>query len=201
MLLLTGIFISSALSIQCGPAVSPVTTQAIIQVESGGNPFAIGDNTVRKSFAPRSKIEAIGLATTLLSQGHNIDIGLMQINSQHLNPMKLSVSELFDPCTNIRIGTSILADFYRLHDTIPDKNQVLFRALSSYNTGSAWRGPGYINKILAQVNAPYRVRLKKDVLRSSRTDRPPFKSSPKIRPESSPLFFSGIECDPEIRWK
>lgn len=201
MLLLALAFISSALCAQCGPAVSPVTTQAIIKVESGGNPFAIRNNTTRKSYAPKTKIEAIRLATTFLAQGHNIDIGLMQINSQHLKPMKLTLPELFAPCTNIRVGTSILADFYHLHDTIPDKNQVLFRALSSYNTGSAWRGPGYINKILAQVNAPYRVRLKNEGLSPSQGAQGFPKSSSKIRPESSPLFFSGTEFDSEIRYK
>jgi len=137
--------------------VDPSTTQAIIQVESGGNPFSIGDNTTRKSYSPRTKEEAIDLASNLLANGHSIDMGLMQVNSCHIRSMRLCLDDLFDPCKNISVGTRILADCYRRFDNQPDKTIVLFKALSAYNTGSAWKGPGYINKILKAANAPYRV--------------------------------------------
>jgi type IV secretion system protein VirB1 len=157
MFLLSGLIFIASLYSQCGPSVDPATTQAIIQVESGGDPFAIGDNTLKKSFSPRTKTEAIALASYLLANGHSIDMGLMQVNSCHIKTMRLSLDELFDPCNNISIGTSILADFYKRYDNEADKNIVLFKALSAYNTGSAWKGPGYINRILKAANAPYRV--------------------------------------------
>ncbi|RQW86456.1 MAG: hypothetical protein EHM79_09620 [Geobacter sp.] len=147
----------TSLCSQCGPAVAPSTTQAIIRVESGGNPYAIGDNTLKKSFAPKSKQAAVHMAADLLAQGHNLDMGLMQVNSCHLKTMKFTLEEIFEPCRNITIGTTILADFYRRNNTGEDKYLVLFKALSAYNTGSAWRGPGYVNKILKAAGAPYRV--------------------------------------------
>jgi type IV secretion system protein VirB1 len=147
----------TSLCSQCGPAVAPSTTQAIIRVESGGNPYVINDNTLKQSFSPKSKKEAIQLAADLLAQGHNLDMGLMQVNSCHLKTMKITLEEIFEPCRNITIGTTILADFYRRNNTGEDKNLVLFKALSAYNTGSAWRGPGYVNKILKAAGAPYRV--------------------------------------------
>lgn len=156
-MLLGSLLLITSLYSQCGPTVDPSTTQAIIQVESGGNPYAIGDNTLKKSFAPQSKQAAVHLAASLLAQGHNLDMGLMQVNSCHLKTMKFSLDEVFDPCRNIAIGTTILADFYRRHNTGEDKNLVLFKALSAYNTGSAWRGPGYVNKILKAAGAPYRI--------------------------------------------
>lgn len=156
MFLIGVVLYTSAMLAECGPAVSPETTQAIIQVESGGNPLAIGDNTLKKSFAPKSAEEAAQLATRLLRQGHNIDMGLMQVNSCHIRAMKLSLEDLFDPCQNIRIGTTILADFYRQHRT-DDPAQSLFRALSAYNTGQAWKGTDYINRILQAAGAGYRV--------------------------------------------
>ncbi|MBT1077205.1 lytic transglycosylase domain-containing protein [Geobacter grbiciae] len=160
MLLIAGMLYFSSLCGQCGPAVEPSTSLAIIKVESGGNPYAIGDNTERKSYAPRSKEEAVTVASKLLAQGHNIDMGLMQINSIHLRPMKLSLDEVFDPCRNIKAGSTILADFYRRNDRPgEDKITVLYKALSAYNTGSAWRGPGYINKILQAAGVGYRVAL------------------------------------------
>ena len=156
MLFLGALLFTSTMLADCGPAVSPETTQVIIQVESGGNPLAIGDNTLKRSFSSKTAAEAVELASRLITQGHNIDIGLMQINSCHIRPMNLTLQELFDPCRNIRIGTTILAEFYRQHKSV-DPAQSLFRALSAYNTGQAWKGAGYVNKILEAAGAGYRV--------------------------------------------
>ena len=179
---------------QRGPAVDPSLTRAIIQVESGGNPFAIGDNTARRSYFPVSKPDAVQLAGYLLSQGHSIDMGLMQINSCHLGTNGLSLDVLFDPCGNVNFGTRLLADYFRMHSGDPDKRQVLFKALSAYNTGSAWRGPAYINRILAAAKAPYRVAVvnppkerKSKGLKASSSSY----SSKSDDYYSSPLFFSG----------
>ena len=156
MLFLGALIYTSALIAECGPAVSPETTRAVIQVESGGDPLAIGDNTLKKSFSPKTPAAAVRLAADLIARGHNIDLGLMQVNSCHLQPRKLTLAELFDPCRNIRIGTTILSEFFHQHRT-DDQVQSLFRALSAYNTGRAWMGAGYINKILAAAGASYRV--------------------------------------------
>jgi type IV secretion system protein VirB1 len=147
----------STLCVRCGPTVDPATTQAIIKVESGGNPYAVGDNTLRRSFAPKSKAEAVRLASFLLSQGHSIDMGLMQINSIHLRDGRISLEDVFDPCANVKAGTGILMEYIRKFDNGTSKGEVLFKALSAYNTGSAWRGPDYINRILRAANAQYRV--------------------------------------------
>jgi type IV secretion system protein VirB1 len=56
------LFALTTFCMQCGPAVDPSLTKAIIQVESGGNPFAIGDNTDRRSYSPVSKEDAVQLA-------------------------------------------------------------------------------------------------------------------------------------------
>ncbi|MBJ6749918.1 lytic transglycosylase domain-containing protein [Geomonas anaerohicana] len=187
---------ASVMLAECGPAVSPETTQAIIQVESGGNPLAIGDNTLKKSFAPKSAADAVQLATRLMREGHNIDMGLMQVNSCHVRPMKLSLEELFDSCRNIRIGTTILAEFYRQHKT-DDSAQSLFRALSAYNTGQAWKGTGYINRILQAAGAGYRVSTPAAQFPLQAGAIPPGKppAKPKTARESaaaSPLFFDNL---------
>jgi type IV secretion system protein VirB1 len=156
-MLLGSLLLITSLCAQCGPSVEPSTTKAIIQVESGGNPYSISDNTLKKSFFPKSREEAVQLANYLLSQGHNLDMGLMQVNSCHLKAGKFPLDDLFEPCRNIAIGTDILAGFFRRNDRGEARNVVLFKALSAYNTGSAWRGPGYINRILKAAGAPYRV--------------------------------------------
>lgn len=190
MLLLASLICITTLAGQCGPAVAPSTTRAIIAVESGGNPYAIGDNTLKKSFSPKTKQEAVRLAVKLLAQGHNLDLGLMQVNSCHLKTGKFALEELFDPCRNITIGTTILADFYRKHNTGEPRSLVLFKALSAYNTGSAWRGPGYVNKVLKAAGVPYRLTVTNP---PPKTGTPPAKTNKKTErlfaASGAALFF------------
>lgn len=188
MFLLGGFIYLSSVLAECGPSVAPSTTRAIIEVESGGNPLAIGDNTLRKSFTPRDEREAISLATELLAQGHSIDLGLMQINSCHLAPLRLSVQELFDPCRNIRVGTRILADFYRRYQG-GDPTYTLMKALSAYNTGQAWRGEGYVNRILAAAGADYRILFVPAPQKEPAAAPPSRTRKVKAARRSAPLFF------------
>lgn len=186
MLLVGSLMFVASFLAQCGPEVAPATTRAVIQVESQENPLAINDNTAKKTFAPRSKEEAVARATELLSQGHNLDLGLMQVNSTHLAPLGLSAADLFDPCTNIRAGTGILAAFYRQQPT-KDPSLALFRALSAYNRGRpSWRGSNYVNKILEAAGVPYRVLLMDGDGKEAVSGAPP---SPPQSTETSPLFF------------
>lgn len=185
MLLLGTLLLTSSFLADCGPSVSPQTTQAIIQVESGGNALAIGDNTVRRSYAPTTIPDAVQLASRLISEGHSIDMGLMQINSCHIAPRHLSLHDLFDPCKNIRIGTTILAEYYQQHKS-DNPAQSLFRALSAYNTGRSWKGTGYINKILKSAGADYRV------LPPPQTEDKTSVRTLKEAAASSPLFFDNL---------
>mgnify|MGYP000910261604 CR=1 FL=1 len=114
-ILLSGIIGFSSLYGTCGPEVHPATTQAIIEVESSGNPLAIHDNNTGTSYTPSSRAQAMEIATRLLTRRHSIDIGLMQINSWHLRKRRIDCDSLFDPCFNIKTGTEILAAFYRTH--------------------------------------------------------------------------------------
>jgi type IV secretion system protein VirB1 len=138
----------------CGPGVHPATTQAIIEVESAGNHLAIHDNISKSAFKPSSKEEAIKIASHLIAQGHSVDMGLMQINSQHLKKKDLDLEQLFEPCYNIKTGTKILADFYNHHrrnnPNEPD-DIILLKALSSYNTGTPYNGKSYVSKILRKA--------------------------------------------------
>ncbi len=141
-----------SLAADCGPDVHPVTTAAIIQVESQGSPLVIADNTRRTSYAPQTQAQAIHLANQLHQQGHSLDIGVMQINTQWLRPKRLSLEKLFDPCFNIAVGTGILATAYQgtLRQS-DDTATALTRALSIYNTGSPTAGHAYVTRVVAAV--------------------------------------------------
>jgi len=141
-----------SLAAACGRDVHPVTTAAIIQVESQGNALVIADNTRRTSYIPHTPAQAIRLANQLHQQGHSLDIGVMQINTQWLHTKHLTLEKLFDPCSNIAVGTDILATAYRgaLRQS-DDEATALTQALSIYNAGSPTEGSAYVTRVMAAV--------------------------------------------------
>jgi type IV secretion system protein VirB1 len=131
----------------CAPRVAPVTALAVIKVESGGNPWAIGDNDARRSYFPRSYQDAVSLARGLLAQGHNIDAGLMQVNSANWSTYGLTPETVFDPCTNVNSGAAILRKSYAAASRNYSGREALFHAFEIYNSGranGAWR---YANEV------------------------------------------------------
>lgn len=151
-----GMALIYSLAGECGPRVHPQTTTAIIKVESGGHIYAIGDNKAKKAHAPKTKAEAVALAKRLVAAGHSIDMGLMQINSQHLRAGRVEIEDLFDACFNVRIGSAILAEnFARFKARGQDDRTALLQALSAYNTGHPTRGAAYAQRVLrAAGNVP-----------------------------------------------
>ena len=138
------------LALVCGPLVNPAMTLRVIDVESGGFPYSIHDNSDGSSYHLASSGQAAGVAEYLIRAGHPIDIGLMQINyDAWLKPAHFSVEQALDPCTNIRLGTTLLSANYayslRRSSTATD---ALARALSLYNSGSESRSWVYAEKVL-----------------------------------------------------
>lgn len=135
---------------QCAPTVAPETMRAVVTHESARNPYAIGINSrawklVRQ---PRNEAEAVATAQELIDRGVSVDMGWAQINSQHLRKMNLSVKDIFEPCTNLRVGGYILTDCYQRASSYSG-NQRLHAALSCYNTGTFTAGlqNGYVAKV------------------------------------------------------
>lgn len=139
--------LSSMLS-QCAPEVAPSTLAAIVSVESGGNPYAIGVNRGRQVRQPTSAAEAVEVAKSLLARGANIDLGLGQINSSNLKWLSLSVEAAFNPCSNLAAAARVLTGNYRRAVALGIQSP-LGAALSAYNTGSMQRGyrNGYVAKV------------------------------------------------------
>lgn len=134
----------------CAPDVGVRTMTAIVQVESGGNPLAIHDNTLGRSFAPHDARQAVVWANQLLAMHHSVDLGLSQINSANLPRLGLSVTEAFDACSNLSAGSMILAADYRAAVRQFGPGQYALRsAIGAYNTGSLFAGYAYIDRILA----------------------------------------------------
>ena len=135
----------------CAPAVAPQTLAAVVEVESGFEPLAIGVNgrpPTRLLFGV--KADAVTKAERLIADGASVDLGLSQINSKNLAGLGLSVSDAFDPCLNLRAGAQLLAANYEQAARSAGDEQVALRtALSLYNTGRFDRGfqNGYVAKV------------------------------------------------------
>ena len=144
-----------ALAAACAPNIHPQTLHSVVQQESGYNVFAIGINKApRLKSQPKTREEAVAIATRLMSQNVNFDAGLAQINIKNLNWLSMSVDDLFDPCKNLKASSLVLSDCYRRASLQYGKGQQALRAaLSCYNTGNFNRGfaSGYVRNVVAQA--------------------------------------------------
>jgi type IV secretion system protein VirB1 len=130
------------LALECAPNVAASTMEAIIRVESGGDPLAVNVNRVKvQPVMPKTASEVATLAKEWIARGFSVDLGLAQINSANLPALGLTVEQVLDPCTNLRAGATILADGYERAVKLHGPGQrALQGALSEYNTGNAQRG-------------------------------------------------------------
>ncbi len=146
--------IDLALIEACAPNVHSSTIQAIIQVESAGDPLAVNVNKKNGVAYPLPKKfeltdEAVRGAKKAISAGYTVDLGLMQINSVNLARLGYSVEDMFNPCKNMAAGARILEENYMRALPLHRNEQAALRAaLSAYNTGSFSRGftNGYVQR-------------------------------------------------------
>ena len=121
-----------------------------MRVESGGHAFAINVNGAGSEPPPAATAaEAVAIAESWIARGYSVDLGLMQVNNRNLQILGFTVAQMFDPCTNIEAGASILtADYLTALSGRPNPQDALKAALSAYNTGNFERGfyNGYVAK-------------------------------------------------------
>lgn len=87
----------------------------VVSLESKFLPFAIRINSGAPLAAqPASKAEAIELATSLIADHQDIQIGLGGIDVEKLRKLNLSVADAFDPCLNLKATATLLDGYYRL---------------------------------------------------------------------------------------
>lgn len=142
---------------QCAPAVHWETMTAVVVVESAAYTLAIHDNKTRKAHRPSSLEEAVRIAEDLISRGHSVDLGLAQVNSMHLGPRGASVRDMFEPCKNLRLASTLLHEKYQraLKAGYAWGQPALQASLSAYNTGSFTRGGHYVQRVLFAARSPY----------------------------------------------
>jgi type IV secretion system protein VirB1 len=147
----------AALALACAPLVDPSTAHAVVAVESGFNPHAIGvvgGTLVRQ---PRNRAEALATARALQAQSWDFSVGLAQINLHSLQRLGMSLETAFDPCLNLAGMQAVLGECFERTDPYQgDRQRSLRQALSCYYSGDFFTGfkHGYVRRIVDAVQAP-----------------------------------------------
>jgi type IV secretion system protein VirB1 len=156
-----------ALATACAPGVHVDTAGAVVQVESGFNPWAIGVVGGQLLRQPKTRAEALATAHALQRQGWNFSVGLGQISARNFAWLGLNVESAFEPCTNLAAMQTVLSECFRRANA---DRQVLLqtalrRALSCYYSGDFGTGflHGYVSKVVSaatRANSPSPATLK-----------------------------------------
>ena len=141
----------ASLVLTCAPLVAQDTARALIQVESGGNPFAIGVVGGALVRQPANLPEAMATVAALEAAGWNYSVGLGQINKRNFERYGLSPATAFDPCANLTAMQGILGDCFSRASRRAPKQAALRDAFSCYYSGNFLTGHlhGYVGKVLA----------------------------------------------------
>ena len=147
-----------ALVMSCAPQVDVGTARALIAVESGFNPFAIGVVGGVLQRQPTGRNEAIATAKALQASGWNFSVGLAQINRHNFDRLGLSVETAFEPCANLAAMQTVLAECFDRASGSAAKaaDQLALRqALSCYYSGNFATGfrHGYVRKVVVAARA------------------------------------------------
>lgn len=147
----------------CAPEVSTETMAAVVQVESGWNPLAIGVVGARLKTPPATLEEAVFFSEQLEELGKTFSVGIAQINRKNLPRLGLTYEQAFEPCTNLQAASKILVSCYaRARKQASTEQEALEDALSCYYSGNFERGyqrgpkgePSYVEKVRAAVRLP-----------------------------------------------
>ena len=143
----------SGLVLACAPLVHPVTAQALVTVESGFNPHAIGVVGGALERQPRNRAEALATSARLQASGWNFSVGLAQINVHNFERLGLTTATAFDPCENLRAMQAVLIKCLDRSAPAAQPQSALRLALSCYYSGNFVTGfrHGYVQRVARAV--------------------------------------------------
>lgn len=144
-----------ALALACAPQVHPTTAQALVSVESGFNPYAIGVVGGALVRQPRTRAEALATIDALRAAGWNYSVGLGQINMANFARLGLTPATALDPCTSLTAMQAVLAECYQRALPQAEPQTALRRALSCYYSGNFVTGMrhGYVGRVVASARS------------------------------------------------
>lgn len=153
----------------CAAVVDQHLMTSILTVESGHNPYAIGVINGRLKRQPRNIDEAKATVLFLERAGYNYSLGAAQVNKVNFNRFKLTLDNVFDPCTNLNAGSLIFKECHDKAISHGYQKMAIQKALSCYYTGrlNSRAGAQYANKVITRYNAQIISGITKELVASS----------------------------------
>ncbi|MDT8992884.1 transglycosylase SLT domain-containing protein [Curvibacter sp. APW13] len=127
---------------------------AIRMVESRNHPWSIFDNTTRQSHRLNTRAEAEAKAAELIKYGHNVDLGLMQLNCRYqCSRPGVGLANIFDPEINVNTAKIIFMEFWEQARRISTEfNARIVAAVGAYNNGRVGTpNVSYVQKVWQQM--------------------------------------------------
>lgn len=142
-----------ALALACAPQVHPETARAIVAVESGTNPYAIGVVGGALLRQPRTRAEAMATIKTLHAGGWHYSVGLAQINVANFARLGLTAETALDPCASLGAMQAVLDECHERASPGASPQTALRSALSCYYSGNFHTGVrhGYVARVVASA--------------------------------------------------
>jgi len=120
----------------CASGAPPLALAGIADQESGYYEDSIFDNTAWTSLHFSSPNKAIDAASTLIAQGHQIDVGLLGIDFTSWTRHGVPIVAAFDNCMNAKISGEILMGDYSTAQKAGFKGYAAWlQTFSLYNSG------------------------------------------------------------------
>lgn len=102
---------------------------------------------------PRVRAETVAEGSAIVGRymaaGYTVDVGLAQINSANFARLGVTVEQVFKPCTNLQLASSVLQQGYGLATRYYAGLDAISATYSLYNTGTLTRGlrNGYVGRV------------------------------------------------------
>jgi hypothetical protein len=170
--------------------------RAIVQVQSEGNAYFVGDITATTSDdSPRSAEDANRLLAALERKGHRPALGLMGLSPEWAAGYGRQPGELWDACLNIRLGSAKISEFdYECRRRQPSGRRRPRRVpavTSTPNRACIARKyalelglpPAFVGAVLTEILA-----------HPGSPTGTPSTTSPTSAPSTDDIFFSGSEA-------
>lgn len=144
----------ATLAQQCAPEVATEAVVPLIMTESGGDSLKINVNKGPRVHAG-TIAEGAAIVRRYIAAGYTVDVGLAQVNSANFARFGVSVEQVFDPCTNLRLASSVLQEGYGLASRHYTGLDAISATYSLYNTGTLTRGfrNGYVGRVWSAATA------------------------------------------------
>lgn len=138
----------AALAKQCAPEIATEALMPLVLTESGGDSIQINVNRGPRVHAG-SVAEGATIVRRYMAAGYTVDVGLAQINSANFVRLGVTAEQVFEPCTNLRLASTMLQQGYGLASRFYTGLDAISATYSLYNTGTLTRGlrNGYVGRV------------------------------------------------------